>query len=401
MMEMIIVDDFKLLKVLGKCPFGEVYLAQKSNSNELFMAKRIKRQIPEDKNSYEYIEKEINILNSLNHPNIIKLITTKKTKHNFYVIFEYINGYNLSDSLHKYMQKYNKAFSELIIQHLMRQIIEALIYIHEKKIIHTNLNINNIMVGFDSQDDKENLNMMNAKIKIMEFGFAVDLEELRIRELLLDPIGFSPLFNHSYQEDITLLGIVCYELITGKPAFDEKTLKNLRTIDYFVPFYKKLSIPSIPSIPSSIPVSSEFASFLNDMSHNVTTNGLLKHPFLSKNIYCYYKTNANNSISLNKQNIEDNNEDVFSITSLNPGERIITVNFLTLGNQDIGHYSIAGKNTNRFSLLLKKFYKDYPAYRNKKLKFMFNAKIIDNIEQTLEEIGIKYNSRISIIEIES
>ena len=359
------------------------------------MTKKIKIQIPGEEKILKHLRNEIDILNSLNHPNIIKLIKIKKTKHNLYLNFEYINGYNLSDCLHKYIQKYNKAFSELIIQHLIRQIIEALIYIHEKKIIHTNLIMNNIMVGFDSQNDKENLNMMNAKIKIMEFGFAVYKENIDKLIIKLDPMGSSPLFNYSYQNDITLLGILCYELITGKTVLDEKDLKHLKTTNDFIYFYKKLSIPS------SVSVSSEFISFLNDISHNISAKELLKHPFFSKNIYCFSKTNANNSISLNQQNIEGNNEDEFSITSLNPGERIITVIFLTLGIQGIGHYSITGKNTHRFSLLLKKFYKDHPAYRNKKLKFMFNAEKIENIDQTLEEIGIKYNSRISIIEIES
>ena len=90
-----------------------------------------------------------------------------------------------------------------------------------------------------------------------------------------------------------------------------------------------------------------------------------------------------------------------SITSFHPelGEKILSINFMTLGNQDIGHYSIPCKNTQRFSVLLEQLYKDFPHFRNKKLMFLWNAKPIENINKTIKEIGIQSNSIVSIMEI--
>ena len=75
------------------------------------------------------------------------------------------------------MKIHGKTFSEEIVQYLMRQIIEGIYYLHSNKIIHRDLKLDNIMVNFGSENDKEHLNMMNAKIKIIDFGFATKLAE--------------------------------------------------------------------------------------------------------------------------------------------------------------------------------------------------------------------------------
>lgn len=98
-------------------------------------------------------------------------------------------------------------------------------------------------------------------------------------------------------------------------------------------------------------------------------------------------------------NNDINNKLNMSITSIHQGERILSVNFVTLCNQDIGHYSIPCKNIHSFSLLVEKLYQDFPNFRKKKLMFLFNAKPIENFHQTLDQIGIKSNSVVNIIEI--
>ena len=78
----------------------------------------------------------------------------KKTRRHFYIVFEYCNGGNLSNILDKYQQEFGKPFSQEIIQHLMRQIIDAVKYIHTLKIGHNNINIKNILIKYK---DEKNL----------------------------------------------------------------------------------------------------------------------------------------------------------------------------------------------------------------------------------------------------
>ena len=160
------IEDLNLIKFLGKGSYGEVYLSKKDNSNKLLATKKISRSFADRPQFQKYFLNEIKILKTINHPNIVKLEEVKKGTHFYYIVMEFINGGMLSDCLQKYKEKTGNYFPEQIVQYLMRQLIDALIYIHGKNIIHRDIKLENIMVHFDSEIDKENLNMMKAKIKM-------------------------------------------------------------------------------------------------------------------------------------------------------------------------------------------------------------------------------------------
>ena len=292
------IEDLTLLKLLGKGSFGEVYLSTKKGKPDYFATKKIDRKIADKPGFQKYLNNEIKILTNLNHPNIVKLIEVKKTQNFYYIVTEYINGGGLSDCLKKYMKKYNKAFSEEIVQYLMYQIIEALNYIHSLKIIHRDLKLDNIMVNFDTQYDKHNLNIMKAKVKIIDFGFAIQLKNDLTYSAVGSPINMDPIIlkkfsknkvqnNLGYDEkaDIWSIGTVCYELLIGKAVFNAKTLNDL---------VEKVENGSY-SIPNT--VSKEVVSFLNGMlqydpKYRLSSEELLKHRFLTKRVKDFTRLNT-------------------------------------------------------------------------------------------------------------
>ena len=81
-----------------------------------------------------------------------------------YIITEYCNGGNLIEILDKY-----KKLSEEIVQYLMKQAIEAMKYLHNKKIMHRDLKLNNILINYDDENDRENNNIMKGKINRFSF----------------------------------------------------------------------------------------------------------------------------------------------------------------------------------------------------------------------------------------
>ena len=287
------IDDITLLKVLGKGAYGEVYLSTKKGRKEYYATKKLDRSKIDNTGLKKYFDNEQKILNSLNHPNIVKLEGMRKTSQHYYIVMEYVNGGMLSDCLKKYKDKYNKAFPEEIVQHLMKQLISALYYIHSRKIIHRDLKLDNIMVNFDSESDKLNLNMMKANIKIIDFGFATKLNEQNLAFTAIgSPINMDPIILEKFSKkrpgvnpnelgydekaDIWSTGTVCYELLIGKAVFDAKTLNDLvdkvQKGSYLVPSY----------------LSKEVISFLNGMlqynsKYRLSSAELLKHPFLTKN----------------------------------------------------------------------------------------------------------------------
>ena len=98
------IDYLTLLKCLDKGSFGEVYLSTKAGKKELFTTKKVDRVKADQPSIKKYFEKEINILNAIRHPNIVKLEEIKKTKDHYYIVTEYINGGSLTDYLKKYQQ---------------------------------------------------------------------------------------------------------------------------------------------------------------------------------------------------------------------------------------------------------------------------------------------------------
>ena len=292
------IEDLNLIKFLGKGAYGEVYLSEKGNSKKLYATKKISREIADRPNFKKYLINEIEILKLLNHPNIVKFEEMKKSSHSYFIVMEYINGGGLSDCLKKYMKKYGSAFPEKIVQHLMRQIIDALVYIHDKKIIHRDLKLDNIMVSFDSEKDKENLNMMNAKIKIIDFGFSILLTKQDLASTTVgSPINMDPIilekFNklrdksvtYSNKVDIWSIGTVCYELLIGKAVFDAKTMGDL--VDKVKE--GKYKIPST--------LSKEVISFLNcmiiyDPNYRLSAKELQRHSFIVKDVKDFSYINA-------------------------------------------------------------------------------------------------------------
>ena len=99
--------------------------------------------------------------------------------------------------------------------------------------------------------------------------------------------------------------------------------------------------------------------------------------------------------SQNKNNINNDS----GITSVQPGEKIIAINFVSMGTQDIGHYCMVCKNTDMFVRLEEKLYKDYPIFKDYETYFEIKTKRIKRFK-TLDENGIKNNDIINIFIIE-
>ena len=291
-----VVDDLVLIKSLGKGSYGEVFLTQKKGRPEYYATKKMDRTIfdlPANKKRLLY---EIGILSNLNHPNIVKFCGLKKTINNWYLVTEFCNGGSLSDNLKKYMNHFKRPFTEEIVQYLMKQIVGAIQYLHFNKIIHRDLKLDNILVIFPSEQDKNSLNMMNCTIKIIDFGFATKLNGPLTYTALGTPTNMDPAIleaiktgvpNAGYNEkvDIWSLGTLCYEMVVGTKAFSGTNMDEL--------FQKvKKGTYSLP-----LTLSKEVVEFINNMlqqdpNQRSTANQLLYHDFLTKHPSQFHRVNV-------------------------------------------------------------------------------------------------------------
>ena len=319
-----IVDNYIIGKLLREEYYGKVHISKKKGDDKNLYATRIleREKIEKEKDLYNYLNQEINILQSLKHPNIVKLEDIKKTKTHFYLTMEYCNGADLPKALEKYKERYGKPFSEEIVQHLMTQLISAIKYIHEKGIIHKNINLENIMLNFENEKDIKDLNLMKANVKIIDFfhsskkskpGLPINASPSTLKKLKLGGYNIKMADSEDEKVDIWSLGTIFYEILIGKPIFDADDLNEqidkVEQGDYYVP--KNISFESV--------------SFMNGMlqqepKKRLNAEQLLKHPFLTKNINEFTPIDMNKYADKLKLNEEDmiiintkNNESVWSI----------------------------------------------------------------------------------------
>ena len=106
------IDDIILIKKIGRGCFGTIYLSQKKGKKEFFATKEIDRLMAEQPEQKKYLTNEIMILKILkNHPNIVKFKDTRITKNYYYIIMEYVYGYDLTKCFDIYKQKNGRHFS--------------------------------------------------------------------------------------------------------------------------------------------------------------------------------------------------------------------------------------------------------------------------------------------------
>ena len=97
--------------------------------------------------------------------------------------------------------------------------------------------------------------------------------------------------------------------------------------------------------------------------------------------------------------LSQKNKDYYDISSLNSDDKIIAVNFLSMGISDIGYYNLICKNNDLFVRLEERLYNDFPQFKNYETYFEVKGKRIKRF-QTLEQNNIKTNDIINIFIIE-
>ena len=288
-----IIEDLTLIKSVGKGSFGEVFLTSKKGTDQMFAVKKVSKSLVLQDKVKKYFNNEIYILKQVNHPNIIKLYEIKQTLNNFYLVFDLCNGGGLSNCLEKYMKQNKRPFTQEIAQSIIRQLVSGLQYLHHNKILHRDLKLDNVLIHFNTEEDKNNFNLLKAQVKIIDFIFARYLENGSLTQSILgSPLYMDPQillkmrkidnnqnFGYDHKADIWSLGTICYEMLIGAPPFDatsyEELVSKIQKGDY--------------KIPNNLKLSKEAISFINGMlQHNpqkrLNIDQLANHNFLMKNV---------------------------------------------------------------------------------------------------------------------
>ncbi|CAG7866196.1 unnamed protein product [Brassica rapa] len=205
-----LVGDYELGPRLGSGSFAVVWLATHRSSGLKVAIKEIdkKKLSPKVRDN---LLKEISILSTIDHPNIIRFYEAIETGDRIFLVLEYCSGGDLAE----YINVHGKV-SQPVAKHFMRQLALGLQVLQEKHCIHRDLKPQNLLLS-----SKE----VTPLLKIGDFGFARSLTPESMAETFCgSPLYMAPeiIRNQKYdaKADLWSAGAILFQLVTGKPPFD-------------------------------------------------------------------------------------------------------------------------------------------------------------------------------------
>jgi len=261
--------------LIGAGSFGSVYLGMDAFHGLLMAVKQV--ELPTGSSTNEErkksmlsaLEREIELLKELQHPNIVQYLDSSMDAHHLNIFLEYVPGGSVVALLRNY-----GAFEEALVRNWVKQILTGLEYLHGRDIIHRDIKGANILV-----DNK-------GGIKISDFGISKRVEEnllssTRHRQSLQGSVFWMApevvkQTAYTSKADIWSLGCLVVEMLTGEHPWAKLT--QMQAIF-------KIGSSARPSIPSDISADAE--DFLNqtfelDYEARPSADQLLVHPWLTR-----------------------------------------------------------------------------------------------------------------------
>ncbi|XP_056628265.1 STE20-like kinase b isoform X1 [Triplophysa dalaica] len=263
-------EIWELVGELGDGAFGKVYKAQNKQTGIFAAAKVIDTKTEDELEDYMV---EIDILASCDHYNIVKLLDAFYFESKLWILIEFCGG----GAVDAVMLELERPLTEPQIRVVCKQVLEALLYLHDNNVIHRDLKAGNILLTLDGD------------VKLADFGVsAKNTKTLQRRDSFIGtPYWMAPEVvmcetskdrPYDYKADIWSLGVTLIELAQIEPPNHE--MNPMRVL-------LKIAKADPPTLQQPSKWSAEFKDFLkHSLDKNVdnrwSTAQLLQHPFVSR-----------------------------------------------------------------------------------------------------------------------
>ncbi|XP_008936104.1 PREDICTED: myosin light chain kinase family member 4 [Merops nubicus] len=265
-------------EILGGGRFGQVYKCEEKATGLKLAAKIIKAKGPKQKDE---VKNEINVMNQLNHVNLIQLYDAFESKNDIVLVMEYVEGGELFDRIID--ENYNLTEMDTIL--FIKHICEGIQYMHQMYILHLDLKPENILC----------VNRSANQIKIIDFGLArryKPREKLRVNfgtpEFLAPEVVSYECV--SFPTDMWSVGVIAYMLLSGLSPFlgdnDNETLNNILSCswDFEDEEFRGISDQAKDFISKLL---------IKEKCWRISATAALKHPWLSDHkLHCRIQKSA-------------------------------------------------------------------------------------------------------------
>ncbi len=233
-------ERYEIDKLIGEGGMANVYLAHDTILDRKVAVKVLRGDLAGDEKFVRRFQREALSASSLAHDNIVEIYDVGEDEGNFYIVMEFIEGKTLKQLIKK---RGVLTLSETM--DIMLQLLDALASAHDSYIIHRDIKPQNIMI-------KE-----NGLVKITDFGIAMALNSVELTQTnsVMGSVHYLPPEQASgkgstIRSDIYSLGILMFEMITGKMPFrgDSAVEIALKHMKEQLPNIKELN----PVVPQSV-----------------------------------------------------------------------------------------------------------------------------------------------------
>lgn len=206
-------DDFVFGAKIGKGKYGDVFLAQEKKTNWIVALKVLDKMKVRQLRAQRQIVREIKYHSYLKHENIIKLYGVFHDDEKIYMILEYAADGEVYKEL---KNSTNKRFTEEKASKYIKQILQAIIYLHSHDIIHRDLKPENLLNSYGT-------------LKLADFGWSVFAPQSGAkRKTFCGTLDYVPPEmvqgeKYDYHSDNWSIGIMTFEFVTGSPPFGQRT----------------------------------------------------------------------------------------------------------------------------------------------------------------------------------
>ncbi|MBD8003974.1 Stk1 family PASTA domain-containing Ser/Thr kinase [Bacillus norwichensis] len=248
---------YKILKMVGGGGMANVYLARDMILDRDVAVKILRLDFADEEEFIRRFQREAQSATSLNHPNIVNVFDVGEEDNIYYIVMEYVDGMTLK----QYIQNYYPISIEKVID-IVKQLTSALEHAHYNHIIHRDIKPQNILIDHD------------GNVKITDFGIAMALSATSITHTnaVLGSVHYlSPEQARggmaTKKSDIYSLGIVMFELLTGRLPFSGESAVSI----------------ALKHLQSETPPPTRWNPDIPQSVENIVLKATAKDPFLRYN----------------------------------------------------------------------------------------------------------------------
>lgn len=234
-------DRYQIVRMIGEGGMANVYLAYDTILDRNVAVKILRGDLSGDEKFVRRFQREAISASSLSHPNIVEMYDVGEDDGKYFIVMEYVDGKTL-----KSLVKKRGALTLPEVMDIMKQLTSAIACAHDSYIIHRDIKPQNVMI------------LEDGRVKITDFGIAMALNshELTQTNSVMGSVHYLPPeqangTGSTIKSDIYSLGILMYELLTGKLPF-----KGENAVEIAIKQMKE-PIPSVRNLNPEIPQSVE------------------------------------------------------------------------------------------------------------------------------------------------